>query len=234
MPQKPPFLLFDLDHTLWDYDANAADCLERLFSEFGIKNLIQADFGAFFQSFLKANTEVWNLYSKRILHRTQLRTKRFQLIFGDFGLDDSVIPEGFGPAFYSQCPQGKKLMPHAMEVLEALRPHFQMAVVSNGFDDVQRIKVASSGLAPFFSDIITSESFNLRKPFLWGRLPEHFNREAGEFIAIGNDWENDVVGAQQAQMPAIWYNQEGANVPSEARDFTIHNLQELIPKLGLG
>ena len=57
-------LFFDLDHTLWDFDANARATLEQLHVELDLANRGVHDFDLFHKNYLAHNENLWERYRK--------------------------------------------------------------------------------------------------------------------------------------------------------------------------
>ena len=90
--------------------------------------------------------------SAGLMDKATLRSERFKLAFEGLGLTpDETASRALGEHYIDTSPYQTALFPGAIEVLEALqvRGH-QMVVLTNGFEEVQHIKVKNSGLEPSF------------------------------------------------------------------------------------
>jgi putative hydrolase of the HAD superfamily len=56
------------------------------------------------------------------------------------------------------------VIPNAFEVLDYLDQNTSLHVITNGFDDIQDLKLVHSKLRDYFDTIITSESVGHKKP----------------------------------------------------------------------
>lgn len=202
-------IFFDLDHTLWDYQANSTAALKELYVQFQLRNLGISSESEFIASFHRANFRVWHEFSESSLNRNDLREKRLQLVFEEYQLPYPGLP-GFHDAYYLQCSMGKQLIAGALELLQVLAPHYVMHIITNGFDDAQFNKIQSSGLAPFISTITTSEMADAKKPekkyfdyaFQQAKAP------AARSLIVGDGYHTDVAGALAYGLPCIWFNPE--------------------------
>ena len=83
-----------------------------------------------------------------------------------------------------------------------------MHLITNGFAEVQWVKIERSGLKPFFEHIIISEEVGTQKPdkaifdIAMNRAATH----AEECIMIGDNYNTDIVGAQNAGMDQVFFN----------------------------
>jgi putative hydrolase of the HAD superfamily len=92
--------------------------------------------------------------------------------------------------------------------LNALRQTHALHLITNGFLEVQRRKLASSGLAPYFREVIISEAAGARKPekAIFDHALARAGAAAGESVMIGDDFEADIEGALGAGWDAVFFN----------------------------
>ena len=88
-----------------------------------------------------------------------------------------------------------------------LNKNYHLHIITNGFKEVQAIKIDGCGLRNYFKNIIISEEHNLSKPeekiF---RLAESFaDAKTEECVMIGDNFESDIVGALNAGWEAIYF-----------------------------
>ena len=57
-----------------------------------------------------------------------------------------------------------ELFPNTFEILNYLKNKYNLHIITNGFEEVQNIKLKTSKLISFFDKIITSEKVNAKKP----------------------------------------------------------------------
>jgi putative hydrolase of the HAD superfamily len=67
----------------------------------------------------------------------------------------------------------------------------------------------------FFTYSYTSKELGANKPDprFFQQLLSNMGVKAEECIMIGNDYEKDIIGANQAGIQAIWYNQDQIHKP---------------------
>ncbi|HUQ96225.1 MAG TPA: hypothetical protein VM010_01065, partial [Chitinophagaceae bacterium] len=61
---KYKHLFFDLDHTLWDFDANARETLQQLHDSLKLNERGVHDFDLFHKNYLQHNEKLWDRYRK--------------------------------------------------------------------------------------------------------------------------------------------------------------------------
>ena len=92
-----------------------------------------------------------------------------------------------------------ELYPEVVEVLEKLRPQFQLAVVSN-FDGRLRMILEHLGISKFFSHIFVSSEVGADKPDpeIFRRALKFMKLPAAEVLHVGDDPERDWKAANKA------------------------------------
>jgi len=101
-------LFFDLDHTLWDFEANAKETMAELYE----MNLLKAkgidDFDVFFQRYSFHNERLWSRYTKGFIKQEELRWKRMWLALLDYTIADEVLAKQMANQFLERLPFKKK------------------------------------------------------------------------------------------------------------------------------
>jgi len=119
-------------------------------------------------------------------------------------------------------------MPFVDASLPYLSEKYDLNIITNGFDDVQEIKLQYSGIINFFNQIITSESANSRKPspkiFDYSLMKSCATKEYS--VMIGDNPMTDVKGAYDFGMKSILYDPFG--VCKSLANHTINSHMELL------
>ncbi|MCB2250665.1 HAD-IA family hydrolase [Pseudomonas chlororaphis] len=121
-----------------------------------------------------------------------------------------------------------EIFPEVQPTLEALANHFALGVVTNGNADVRRL-----GLADYFKFALCAEDIGIAKPDsrLFHEALQRGQATPETAVHIGDHPGDDIAGAQQAGLRAIWFNPAGKTWEAERRpDAEIRSLTEL-PKL---
>ena len=201
-------IFFDLDRTLWDFEKNSQTTLLQLIKDFKLieKGIDTAD--NFIKKYKIHNEELWELYREDKIKKEELRGKRFQLALAEYDIDDSELAEQFGLAYIKQSPLKTTLFPYTHEVLLYLKKKYSLHIITNGFEEVQHIKLASSDLAQYFDVIVTSEQVGVKKPNakIFEFALEQAKAKPDECIMIGDDFPVDVLGAEQIGIQGVYFN----------------------------
>ena len=221
-------LFFDLDHTLWDFDTNSAETLRDLFKHYALQEKGIPGAEEFIKEYRIYNQRMWDLYSRNLVDKGTLRSRRFLLALEHFGIKDRKLAHAIEHDYVAHSPFKKNLMPDTLEVLGYLRERYVMHIITNGFSEIQFIKIKESSLADFFSEVITSESAGVRKPnpYIFRYAMRKGEAEPHNSIMIGDSLEADIIGARSVGMDQIFYNP--AQKPhNEQITYEIRELKEL-------
>ena len=222
-------LFFDLDHTLWDFDANARETLEDLFEGFQLAGLVNAPFEDFYRKYLFHNEVLWDRYHHGLITADELKWKRMWRTLLDFKIGNETLSREMSAKFLDLLPTKKNLFPHTREILDYLAgKKYTLHLITNGFEKTQWSKLNNSGLRHYFTHVITSETSNSLKPKkeIFDYAMDKAGATLPESIMIGDNPEVDIQGAINAGMDSIFVNhiQASALVPST---YTITHLREL-------
>jgi putative hydrolase of the HAD superfamily len=118
-----------------------------------------------------------------------------------------------------------EVFPEVEPTLEILAQRYTLGVITNGNADVRRL-----GLADYFAVTLCAEDLGIGKPD--SRLfEEALNRvqiPANAAVHIGDHPGDDIFGAQQAGLRAIWFNPQGKAWEADHKpDAEIRSLVEL-------
>jgi putative hydrolase of the HAD superfamily len=226
---KYKHLFFDLDHTLWDFDANARMTLQQLHIDLHLPEKGIHDFDRFHKNYLAHNERLWAQYRTGHIRQDELRLKRMWLSLLDFGIDDEELARQMGELFLQLLPTRTILFPDTIDVLHYLQKKgYGLHLITNGFEQTQHGKLQSSGLAPFFKVVVTSEGSNSLKPQreIFDFALNKTGARAEESLMIGDALDVDVAGALNAGIDAVHVNYNHT-IQDIQPTYTIYQLKEL-------
>ncbi len=223
-------LFFDLDHTLWDFERNSAECLADIYEIFDFQNLNISSLEAFQQEFSVVNRHQWSLLEQNLITHEDLRRRRFQETLENLGVKDLKTSFGLeiNEYFLELLPKKAHLIEGAVEILDYLLPKYELHIISNGWQDIQVNKMKSSEIHHYFGEIITNELAGTRKPDrrIFDYAVEVAKADLVESLMIGDNYEADILGAINANMDTVFYNPD--NIPTGQKPtFDIKKLIEL-------
>lgn len=199
---SPKAIFLDWDHTLWDHDLNAKEVLLDLAAEYALA----IEPLSYWATFEKINNALWDQYAAGEISQAELRETRFVRFFQELRVEGPAVE--FGDKYLERAPRKTNLMPGAFEVIQDLAAHFPLYILTNGFDDIQYVKIEGAGMRGFFQEIITSQQVGTKKPspLFYEYALERAGILAEDALMIGDHVEADVRGALNVGIPAIHYN----------------------------
>jgi putative hydrolase of the HAD superfamily len=221
-------VFFDLDRTLWDFETNSKFALQQLFDQHQLHNDID-HFIHFHKVYTRINAELWQLYGNGKLSKEELRTARFQKTLQHFNIHNAELVEALSEGYIQCSPFQTALFPGAIETLEALKnENYRLHIITNGFKEVQHIKLENSGLHAYFDAIICSEEVGVNKPNrkIFQHAQALTSCKSQHAIMVGDDMKTDVVGALNAGWSAIHFDPEH-KIAKEHKVPRIRNLVEI-------
>jgi putative hydrolase of the HAD superfamily len=205
-------LYFDLDRTLWDFKTNSEEVLYDLVR----KHLPEfvSNFPVFLKIYYTINEDLWLKYRNGEITKETLRYKRFIDTLALLNIGSSNIATKMSNDYIKESPYKTGLFPNTIETLTFLKNKgYRMFLLTNGFKEVQTIKIKESNLEPFFKKMITSEEAGYQKPHrrVFEYALKSVNAKKDESIMIGDDIENDILGAKQFGMDTVFFNEKRLN-----------------------
>ncbi|ASJ04264.1 MULTISPECIES: TIGR02253 family HAD-type hydrolase [Thermococcus] len=130
-------------------------------------------------------------------------------------------------------PHKLHVYPDTVPTLEWLREEgYLLGVVTSG-PEYQRLKLKLAGLLDYFDVVVTRDDVNAIKPepkiFLYAL--ERLGVDTDEAMMVGDSLSQDVYGAKNVGMVAVWINRDGEKGYNMA-DYEIRTLHELRKILG--
>ncbi len=220
-------LFFDLDRTLWDFETNSSIALRECLVNYELHSLV-SDFKIFEQAYHTLNTELWQQYRFGKIEKSMLSWLRFHETFLMFGIDNQEMAKRFGHDYLASSQKKCGLMPFCIEILEYLLGKYRMFIITNGFEEVQHAKLENCGLGFYFNGMISSEMAGAQKPdrAIFKYALQMVGVSPSECLMIGDDYEADIVGAQQLGIDQVYYNFRNEK-PSGPATFELSCLNDL-------
>jgi len=222
-------LFFDLDHTLWDFEANAKETIKEVYDLNGLHARGIIDFDHFFNRYSHHNERLWDRYTKGFIKQEELRWKRMWFALLDFKIGSEELSKRMSVEFLERLPFKKNLFPYTIEILEYLKQNgYILHLVTNGFESIQYSKLDNSNMRNYFTEVITSEASNSLKPNK--EIFEYALSKSGaathESIMIGDNLDADIKGGMDAGLDTIFVNHLNIE-PHIKPTYIIYHLKEL-------
>ncbi|MDA7803692.1 YjjG family noncanonical pyrimidine nucleotidase [Crocinitomix sp.] len=220
-------IFFDLDHTLWDFDKNSSEALSELFFELALNEEIEnlTEFIAIYQ---RINAKYWNLYNHGKVTKEQVRNDRFIETLNHFEVRNAVERSKIlGTRYIETSPHKTHLFPDAHETLTYLQSKYKLHIITNGFSEVQHIKLHNTKLKDYFDMILCTEEVGVNKPhpLVFETALAKTKAKSFESIMIGDNPETDILGAKNCGFSTVLFNPNKGKTNVESIE--IQGLKEL-------
>ena len=220
------FLLFDLDHTLLDFDAAEDVALSHLLKEEGVE-----DIQAYKGYYVPMNKALWKDLEEKKITKQELVNTRFAKLFAYFGIekDGAYLAERY-QFFLSK--QGQ-IFPGVEDLLKKLiHQGYELYAATNGITFIQTGRLEQSGIAPYFKEIFISEQLHTQKPDaafyekIGARISNFDKKNA---LIIGDSLSADIQGGNNAGIDTVWYNPDHLENNTQAQPtYEVDSYQALL------
>jgi 2-haloacid dehalogenase len=225
MKKHYPWLWFDADGTLFDYNRAEATALKNTFQSLTLP--FEADYLGVYRDI---NAKLWRALEQQEITPAVLRSRRFELLLESLQLSGS--PDQMSTAYIEQLAICSDLMDGAYEVLDTVQRTSRIAIVTNGLQAVQRSRLAHSTIRPFISELIISEEVGAAKPqpaFFDAALAQTGHPAKSDVLIIGDSLTSDMRGGVDYGLDSCWYNPHGELRPGDLPiTYEIRHLRELL------
>lgn len=201
----PKAILFDLDDTLFDHRRASRLALVAMHAAYA------PDLP--FEAFAIKHAEVLETFHAHFLTGEltldEARVARLQTLFAAFDrqLDVDTL-ERAARLYREQHQANRHLVTGAIELLDALRGHCRLGIVTNNSTAEQIEKLRALNIANYFDTVVISEDVGVTKPDpkIFSIALERIGATAQETVFIGDNWTSDILGARNAGMSAVWFD----------------------------
>ncbi len=203
-------LLFDVDDTLYDLSVPFSKAYVELFGQAG-----QSLLDEMFLASRKYSDEVYGKALAGEVAMEEMYIYRVQKALADFGkrITDEEALEFQN--VYTKYQFQISLSGTMRELLEECGKHWILGVITNGLSGHQWDKIHTLGLAQYMpaENIFVSGDLGISKPQkgIFTYACGHIGVPTQEACFIGDSFQNDIVGAKNAGLNAIWFRRRKAS-----------------------
>jgi len=225
MKKHYPWLWFDADGTLFDYERAETTALLNAFHAQGLHFQDK-----YLPAYQQINEKLWQALQRGEITQDDLRLRRFELLFD--AIEAKGSPEQLSISYVEQLGLCADLMDGALDVLQALHKTCKIAIVTNGLTAVQRSRFALSSIKDYIAELIISEEIGIAKPhadFFTTAAARTGNPPKSDVLIIGDSLSSDIKGGADYGIDTCWFNPSGAERPADMRiTYEIKHLRELL------
>lgn len=218
-------LLFDLDGTLFNFDAGETYAFHKVCDSFHIPYSDEV-----LPLYQRINLSYWKAYERGEITPAALAVARFRDFLAAVGKDGD-------PALMCQLYQtslGEDCTPihDALRVCSILHERgYKFSIITNGRSTTQHSRLSHSELTPMISDLFISEELGCQKPKkeFFDAVFSKLQISVSKALVIGDSLTSDIIGGIQYGIDTCWFNPNGSdNTMSQAPTYEIKQLSELL------
>ena len=233
------WVLFDLDGTLFDYEAAETAAVVATLEEAGLvgpgrsPGLVGPEPAAgseVVRRYREINARHWRALERGETAADRLRVERWEDLLRACGLPETEATT-LARRYVAHLATRSQLVEGAVEVVEEVARSHRIGFVTNGLADVQRPRLAASPLGRFAEVVVISDEVGAAKP-----APEFFDaafvrmgspsRDA--VVLVGDSLSSDVAGGVNYGLETVWVAPSELPDPEEPRPtHRIGDLREL-------
>jgi putative hydrolase of the HAD superfamily len=224
-------IFFDLDDTLVDDTISTEECAEAAAREMASgRGLAPADLA---KAYLDAAIAFWEGLEPGASPSREhgIRRTMWRAALRKLGVDDDSLAAALAQRYDSIRAERVEYYPDAVPVLTNLHGRFRLAIITNGFAETHKARIAPLQLGRFFDHVLMAGDLDMVKPdpAIFRYAMSLLEVEPEESVMVGDRFNRDVTGAQSAGMRAIWMNVRSEPMPAGAKppDAVITRLSEL-------
>jgi HAD superfamily hydrolase (TIGR01549 family) len=232
--RRPTTVLFDLDDTLFDHTATSRAALRATTCE--LPFFATVDFEPFYQYYSGLLEELHLRVLAGTCSYAEARRLRFEGLLARYQPTATAADaERLADAYYVQYPRHRQPVPGALALLQALRPHYRIGIITNNRTAEQADKLRFLKMTELVDALITSEDVGVPKPDprIFQAALRHLGAQPQETVLVGDNWLADVVGARAVGIRPLWLNRFGTVRPlAEVAEITsLAPLAEVLSKI---
>lgn len=205
--QRYKNLFIDLDDTIYDFSSASREAFMETYELLHYDRFFDS-FNHYYSIYEPYNLELWHIYGEGKITKEELNKRRYSYPLEVVGIKDQELADTFCREALGRIPTKNRLIDGAIELLEYLRPKYNMYILSNGFKELQSHKMRTAGIEKYFDALILSEDIGVNKPNreLYEYALEKTGSKLEESIMIGDMFETDITGAANIGMKQIYFN----------------------------
>ena len=127
-------LLFDVDNTLLDFDANEEESFRSMMLELG-----ETYTDEWYQTYKRINTRLWKRMEKKELSIEEVVNNRFAIFMRHYGRE--VDGQQWEKVYRRYLNRGIQQIPHVHQVLSELKKSYRLYVITNGMEETQEFRM---------------------------------------------------------------------------------------------
>ncbi|KXF82888.1 pyrimidine 5'-nucleotidase [Enterovibrio coralii] len=199
------WILFDADETLFSFDAYAG--LKAMFAALDV-DFTPEDFA----EYQLVNKPLWVQYQDGEISAKQLQEDRFNVWSDRLNISPAELNRRFLDAMADVCQP----LEGVRDIVPELAKHAKLGIITNGFVQLQQIRLERTGMTDYFDLVVISEEVGVAKPDV--AIFEHTfalagNPDKSRVLMVGDNAASDILGGNNAGVDTCWLNVDGKALP---------------------
>ena len=222
---------FDGDMTLWDFLKVMRHSLQHALTELQKHVPTQRALQLTIDEMIYIRNQFADEVKGRIWNLEDIRKQAFERTLEYVGYPDKELAAHLNTIYRKHRFGDIELYPDVIPTFDALAPHFTLGLLSNGNTYPERCRLEDR-----FAFVVFSQDVQVEKPHpkIFEITAQQAGCEFSEMLHVGDSLVNDVSGAQNVGISAVWLNREGVKNDTEIRpDYEISSLIEITTILGI-
>ncbi|WP_459502334.1 YjjG family noncanonical pyrimidine nucleotidase [Bacillus sp. C1] len=222
---KYKVILFDVDDTLFDFSMSEKKALHKTFLKFGLPTgLVDYE-----DSYKEISGVLWRDLEEGKITLSELGVERFRRLFLTHELE--INADIFSSTYLGYLGMEIHMVAGAVDLCNMLAD-CRLAIITNGFADVQKARIKGSPLSDTFEHIIISEEVGFQKPAR-GIFEYAFSRlkitDKSSVLMVGDSLTSDIQGGINYGIDTCWFNPQcKENNRGMKPTYEIRNLTDII------
>lgn len=224
-PRNTKAVFFDMNNTLVDPKTSFDRCFVNVLVDFAGR-WDDGEGGWNPRSVLAAYKAEWNRKTARMSRNSQeIEKAKKQCLAAalrdyPFQVNDAFV-RSFFREMRSQMREHAALFPHALDTVAKLSASYKIGIITNGNKERQEEVLRRLQLAEFVPGerLFASNKCGARKPdpAIFQAAVRGLEVRPAEAVMVGDSWKNDVTGALNSGMNAVWVNRTNAGKMSRRK-----------------
>ena len=199
---KYKVIFFDVDDTLFDFSMSEKNALHKVFEDFGLPTGL-VDYK---NSYKEISKVLWRDLEQGVTTLSELGVERFRRLFLEHNLE--IDAATFNDVYLTYLGKEVHLVPGAVDLCNSLTG-CRLAIITNGFTNVQKSRIEGSPLCNTFEHLIISEEAGFQKPDQ-GVFEYAFSKlkitDKTKVLIVGDSLTSDIQGGTNYGIDTCWFN----------------------------
>lgn len=207
---KYEILLFDADHTLFDFNKSEYFALKSALSALGLPSTDEH-----IERYSEINVRYWKMLERGEIDKTSLRLARFEEFCDFYGFDTANAP-ALADLYMENLAKESYLFDGALEMIETLSKSYRLFIITNGVKSTQDGRFSVSPITKYFEKIFISELIGAEKPskvFFDAVEADIEGYDKSRALVIGDSLSSDIKGALNSGIDCCWFNPDRKDAP---------------------